>query len=406
MKKTIISVLLVMVLVSSVFGASYSPDSTAYKLVGQAYSSTSTRLTGMGGAGLGVEEYADSFLVNPANLGRGKFSISLPTVTVTMFNPKKLLDGNFFPDLKTYMNSKNNSDLIAVATDLLSTLSKGQNEVERVDAGFHFTAGPVGFAVQAQERMFGYLDGSDFTSGKYIAEVTAAATLGLGFRIPVGRTDDWSFDIGASAQFIYKMYTESITSNEVLGIIDKSVDFMNDIRLMSGYAIPITVGVNANMPFGFKVSAVGRNINGKYKYTINDSVNNWKNNFSFGGIFSSKTDFTYDEGFSLDGGVTWKAPVGDFGKWIAPTLSVDVLDILHINSDMPFLAHLYAGAQVRLLSFLDVRYGVAQGYQSVGVGLDLLIFHIDASYWRASYGAKYLDKSIDAFSLRFTIGTK
>jgi hypothetical protein len=61
------------------------------------------------------------------------------------------------------------------------------------------------------------------------------------------------------------------------------------------------------------------------------------------------------------------------------------------------------GASVRLLSILDVRGGISQGYKSIGAGLDLLIFHIDAAYSIQEYGASIGDKPIDALSLRFSL---
>ena len=67
---------------------------------------------------------------------------------------------------------------------------------------------------------------------------------------------------------------------------------------------------------------------------------------------------------------------------------------------------LFRSASVRLLSLLDVRYGINKGYQSIGVGFDLLVFHIDANYYTFEYGASLGDKPIDALSLRFSIGSR
>jgi len=387
----------------------YSPENDTYALVGQSYAATSARLTGMGGAGMGMEGYSDSFLVNPANLGNNTFKLSLPTLSITMFNPQKLLQGEFFDDLKSYLSTKSNSDATAVAEDLLKTLTQGQNEVERIDAGVNLLAGPIGFSVQAQERLFGYLENASYTSGRYVAEVTAAATLGFGMRLPLG--DEFSLDLGASGQLVYRLYSQKLTSTDITNMMTDSsdpnhIDPMDDIVVMSGYAVPFKGGINLNMPFGFKVSGVVRNINGKFNYTINPSVNSWKSNLKMSEMFKGNGDFSYDEGVKYDAGVTWKVPVSGIGSFIQPTLSLDVLDFGGIKKDSsPFLAHTYAGIQARLFSFLDVRYGIAQGYQSLGLGLDLLIFHIDASYWRADYGKQYLDKSIDAVTLRFSLIT-
>lgn len=411
MKKTLVACMIVLSVASSVFAAStagsadsYKPSVLAYSLTAEPYVATGTRTMGLGGASLGMDGYSDSFLSNPANLGSMKFQLSIPTVTVTMFNTKNLLEGKFFDALRTYMSSKDDADLVNVANDLLLTLSNGQNEVERIDAGFNLVAGPVGFAVQAQQRLFGYLSGSNYTGGNYVAQVTAAATLGFGYRILLG--GDFSLDLGASAQFVYRMYSETMKAGDITSIATGDKKWSEDIPLVGGFAFPVKVGLNVNMPLGLRVSVVGRNLNGKFTYTTYDNFNAFTEGFTVKQLVTPGTNtYTYDDGYKIDAGLTWELPFGNFGRLFQPTLMFDVLDLRGIDeADSPFPYHMYAGAQVRLLSFMDVRYGIAQGYQSVGVGLDLLIFHIDASYWRVQYRGS--TKSTDAVSLRFSLITK
>jgi hypothetical protein len=73
------------------------------------------------------------------------------------------------------------------------------------------------------------------------------------------------------------------------------------------------------------------------------------------------------------------------------------------NLTRAFFEQTRLGASVRLLSLLDFRYGLNKGYQSIGVGFDLLIFHIDAAYYTQEYGPSIGDKPIDALSLRFSL---
>ncbi|NBK24099.1 MAG: hypothetical protein EOM68_18960, partial [Spirochaetia bacterium] len=107
-----------------------------------------------------------------------------------------------------------------------------------------------------------------------------------------------------------------------------------------------------------------------------------------------------------DAGLTW-AP--NIGSLIKPIIAIDVLDVMSLSGleDDALVRGFYSqtrlGASVRLLSFLDVRYGINKGYQSVGVGLDLLIFHLDAAYYQLEYGNDLGDKPIDALSVRFSL---
>jgi predicted proteasome-type protease len=66
--------------------------------------------------------------------------------------------------------------------------------------------------------------------------------------------------------------------------------------------------------------------------------------------------------------------------------------------------YLKAGAEVKLLSMIDVRAGLNRGALSVGLGLDLLVFHIDASYYWREKGVEIGDKTVDALTVRFNLG--
>ena len=68
-----------------------------------------------------------------------------------------------------------------------------------------------------------------------------------------------------------------------------------------------------------------------------------------------------------------------------------------------YLNHIRFGAEAKLFSMVDVRAGINQGYLSLGVGLDLFVIHIDASYYWREYGAEIGDKPIDALTVRFNL---
>ena len=68
------------------------------------------------------------------------------------------------------------------------------------------------------------------------------------------------------------------------------------------------------------------------------------------------------------------------------------------------MSHIKAGAELRLLSFLDVRGGFNQGYWSVGAGLDLAIVKIDVAYFWQEFGKKVGDYGLDGLSIRVNVG--
>jgi len=391
MRKHILIGLSLIAAVSSVFGADVSPGSVPYTLCGEVFGPTSARVTGMGGAGLGMTGYSDAFLYNPAALGESHFRLSVPTFSVTVFNPRKINDTDFFDDVK-------DADWVNAADNLMSTLTYGMNELERVDLGINGQFGHVGVSLNTRERMLANLNTSSYVDGEYILEDTTALTVGFGYRFPLF-SDQFSLDIGANAQFLYQLYTQAIDKTTIDAFIDDQSD--PTFPLVAGWALPFAAGANLNLPLGFRASGVVRNLNGKFRYQLFSEAKD----FDFGESLKGE-DLSYDAGVRFDAGVMWSSPFPMLNKLFHPTLSVDVLDVARISDKEDLLGNLYAGAQVTLFNFLDVRCGLAQGYQSVGIGLDVLVFHIDASYWRREYGENYLDKSIDALTLRFQLLTR
>jgi hypothetical protein len=244
-----------------------------------------------------------------------------------------------------------------------------------------------------------------------------AATAGLGFRINAV-PDYVSIDLGVSAKAVYKMYLAKQNANTVSSMFatgsDPADTYLNDVPLVAGYSFPVNVGMNLNLPLGLTVSAVARNFNGTYYMSTYQSLNDWSEEVlgeafdtdtSDDSLFTSE-EFTTDAGWTLNAGLTWAPKVSGL---LRPIISVDVLDIMELsglegeNLTAGLLEQSRLGASLRVLSILDLRYGLSQGYQSVGVGFDLLIFHLDAAYYTMEYGTNVGDNAIDAVSLRFSL---
>lgn len=74
---------------------------------------------------------------------------------------------------------------------------------------------------------------------------------------------------------------------------------------------------------------------------------------------------------------------------------------LELQSDA--LTSLNAGVQLKLLSFIDARAGISQGYYSAGIGLDLLILHLDAAYYWKETGDILGQSPADSLSVKFSL---
>jgi len=393
-----------------------------YKQVAEPFIGTSVRVQGMGGAGLGVKGYHDSFLFNPANLAGSGFKLSLPSITVTAFNPKKILESGAIDEFE----KGGDAGMISGAQKLLGVIGKGYGDFLTTDVSTTFTLGGFGLSLQMQERMMTYKAGADLTGTNLIAQLTAAVTLGFGMRINAV-PNILSIDLGLNVQAVYKTYLTALTASP---IISKWMEgegkfeelkplLLNETPLVAGWAVPISIGANFNFPYGLSLSAVARNINGNYTMTTYGSLNDWgetllKKRFTEDAPKNSailEEGWTMESPWSLDFGFTW-APTF-LGNIIKPTIAIDVVDVMAMGGKQAdeltqsFLEQTRLGASVRLLSMFDVRYGLNQGYQSIGVGFDLLVFHIDAAYYTLNYGSGLASKeSLDALSLRFSIGSR
>ena len=185
----------------------------------------------------------------------------------------------------------------------------------------------------------------------------------------------FSVDLGVSARFTYRAYTGEIGANDAIDYMnadDPMAEFMEKSTLAAGWAIPIDVGLNLNLPFGFRVSAVARNLNGTYTMQNYSELGLWVNEMaeSSGGdpVYTDAdtgdnevTDFTYTIPWTLDMGLGWTPDLGDFGKTLRPSIAVDVVDVLGaIETSDDIWNNLIVGAEVRLLSFLDIRRRIEQ----------------------------------------------
>jgi hypothetical protein len=371
----------------------------------------------MGGAGLSTASGADAFFMNPANLASRRFSLYLPAVSVTVFNPKAIIDSGIIEDIQ----ENENPDTLAttVVNKYMGIVSAGRGEVVTTDVAMSFTGGGFGIGMQVQEQLHTYSTDGQLTSDKIIAEINAAASVGIGFRLDF-IPEVLSVDIGATARPTYKAYSNKIGANEIINIADDddpAQKFMSEYPVAAGWAVPVDVGVNVNLPVGLRVSAVARNLNGKYTMTQYDVSGDWVNEMVelaggdpvYTGTSGAITEYEYTVPWTLDIGFGWIPELGGLGRLLRPAFAFDLVDVATLAESMEtdedaYLNHIRVGAEVKLFSMVDVRAGINQGYLSLGVGFDLLVIHLDASYYWREYGAEIGDKPIDALTVRFNLG--
>lgn len=420
-KKGLLVVFLILIIGSSLFAYTGFPD---FFYPEASFRPTSARIEAMGGAGVATANGGDALYYNPANLGARKFSINLPSLTVTLFNPKGIIDKGIIESI-TELDSDDPGAMFGIVKDYFDIVEAGKGEILTTDISLGFTAGGLGLSVDVQEQLHTHSEDGSFLSDKILAEVNAGISLGFGYRINVV-PNILSIDVGAGVRFNYKAYTNRIGASELIALFSSDDDdddvmqqLMGEIPLAAGWAIPIDVGVNFNLPVGLTVSAVARDINGKYTMKKYPGMGLWLNEltdligtdnpYEGPGDPDDIEEFEFEVPWKLDFGIGWAPSFGKLDNFIKPTIGVDLVDTIAMFEKVgedpnAFWEYFRAGAEVRLLSVLDVRAGFNQGYFSVGAGIDLFAVRVDASYYWREFGADIGDKPVDAFTVRVNLG--
>lgn len=442
-KKILISLIICgFVTSTSIFAAdSALVDGTAtLSARSSAYVPTSSHRMAMGSAGLGLGGFYDSYLYNPANLQKDGVKIALPSLTLTVNNIYDLMVVNEgednIVDIANRIGSDDNAP-VELATLFLQSIPFGYGEILTLDTNVGFKSRGFGLDLAVQEKLKSYNGGGDYTTASVISVTNVVATAALGFNIPFIE-DFLTLDVGASGAFAFRAYSIALDANSALNLVsaiqnggDPGVAVMENLPFASGYALPFTVGANLNLPLGLSVSAVGRNFNGNYNMTgytnLKSLINNDETVVAFVGEdaldSTNSTEPTLADEFEVE--VPWSF---DLGLSFSPStpldgllkaqLAFDFIDCYSLLDDYinenrtpiqlksDALASLNVGAQVRLLSLVDIRAGLSQGYKSVGVGFDLLVLHLDASYYWKEYGEVLGQSSSDALSVKFSLISK
>ncbi|MGD1818406.1 MAG: hypothetical protein ACPKOI_00795 [Pleomorphochaeta sp.] len=403
-----------------------------------AFMPVSSHRMAMGGAGLGLGGFYDSYLYNPANLSKDGFKIVLPSLTLTVNNVYNLMipeDGS--DDIITILEEGGDNAPVKLGTLLLKSIPFGYGEIMSLNTNVGLKTRSLGLDLAVQQKLRSYNGGGDYTTASAISETNIAATVALGFNIPLIK-DILSIDVGASGAFNYKAYSMALDANEAINIISlinsgssAETAVMESIPFASGYAIPVTAGVNINLPLGLTISGVGRNFNGNYNMVgftnLKSLINNDETLVALIGedtldttnttVPTADDEFVVEVPWTVDVGLAF-APSTPLDGLIKAQFAFDFIDCYGIIEDIinetrtpiqlqsDALASLNAGVQLRLLSLVDVRAGLSQGYKSVGVGLDLLVLHLDASYYWREYGDVLGQSPSDALSLKFSFLSK
>ena len=385
------------------------------------FTKTSARISAMGGAGLAVFNNQDSLYINPASLGAKGLVFNTPNVAVTLYNIKDAyVDTGLLENVIKDPNSITDMDYLTgeLLPGVIGVLgASGYNKLATVDAGIGFKAGRFAFAVDSQVNLNTYVPFNGGTADlQVIPQVDVAATMGIGIRFM--RDKAFNIDVGVSAALQMRAFMQSFNAMDALDSFNSADENFDPASLFNtkpiaiGWAVPLTVGVNINMPFGFTIANVVSNIqlvNGGYNYVFQDSYENFIDDPMgvFENVFTGPTSFVAETPFCYSVGFGWSPDLGGWEWLIDPTVAIDVVDVVGLFENLStnsFLSRLKVGAELQFFKFLELRGGLNSGYVSLGAGINLFnVIHLEASYYWNEFGDVLGGKDVDALTIRFNI---
>ena len=423
MKKVLIAILALLVACTAVFATETEPvvryDEDPNYALNFAFQPTLSRYNAMGQSGLAFQTRLDSFFSNPASLSKRGFALSLPSVSVTVYNLEKMVNDPEAVDIfnRLIKGQTEDSDMATLATKFLENLGAGRSLVAKVDAGVAMKLGILGFGTNVQVKFHGLNYGTSIASQKVIPEVNAAQTVAFGLKLI--DTKNLSLAAGVSVHGVYKAYYKGIAAETIAPLINGG-DVKNlalwETPVMGGYAIPFDLGVNLGLLDDvITIAATASNLNGKYYMKSYSGFGDLVNSFSEGAIQppdgrlkKESESFTMDTPWSLNFGFAFAPHV----PVLNPVLTADLVDMYEYiksigSKDSRFsdlLLHLNLGAELGLFDVLTVRGGINRGYLSVGAGLLLPFMQVEAAYGWQEFGNQIGDKPVDSLTIKFSLG--
>lgn len=368
MKKTLIFLMLAVLLIGTV--SAQLPTEVAGLLPKNA------RSMGMGGAFRVFSTGYDTFFGNPAGFASKKGSLTLADMAAWAY--VKPTQENIDKVMALVDGTLSTSDMIAFANSLITQNGLGAG------ASFGFGWAGKGFGAGVTMVTDEVVTGNSLLGAKLSSQTQLNGIVGLGIPINLGFL---RVQIGADARAFYLL--KSSASGWTVGDIatayltNTNPDLMTSIQALSiygGYGFAFDGGLTLSvgpLSLGAVVRDFGMGFKMDESKTIGDIMN----------AMMVPTEGTAD--YMLKPTVTVGAGLGfKLGGLLAPSLYAELDNPQAIVSGGfdKVWNNLHAGAELKLLNFISARAGLNKGYISLGAGIDLIIFELDAALFTEELG--------------------
>ncbi|MDA3950171.1 MAG: hypothetical protein PF508_13250 [Spirochaeta sp.] len=388
-------------------------------------------IMGQGGSYAAVAEGYSSLFTNPAGIAlTTEPELTLPSATVWAHSrPDLLLStiGAFSGDA---------SDTAADGTeksqeDLIIDTLREQFTTNGFGIGSALGTGYVGnrIGIGLEFGFDSYLYGPTFPLGLG-GEINSRLALAVGYGYPfelgpvtlaVGGTlrpslRASSFVDSDTAASLITQFTGVDTGDVETGTgTEESGGLFDTLTALNGWGVGFDAGVIAEYrPFRLGVQA--RNLFNTQMDYSNNSINEIIDAAGEGGLPAKPTDSndpsyvsdTYVIPMEIGFGGAWQPDLGAYSAIFDPELHAQVTDPFKLTDQdreraRSFWTRLHFGTEMTFLQFFDLRFGINQGYFTMGTGLDLAFLEIQFAMYSQEYGRYPGDQQVGGAALEFAL---
>ncbi len=412
MKKIVLTILL------STIALSVFSQSTYYE---KKFSFNSTRTLAFGNTFTAQSNGLESFEYNPAGLTEDgdltlfntNFSLISNFVQISKdlvadYNSVYGTDKSFieYSDISYFLTEEYRPKLIKVLLDQASKPYQDGKYANGLGFGTSLSFGyagngiGLGFILGLDSEVFG----EDITDTQLNNIVTASLLLGYGLSIDL---DIIGVDVGIGLRPMYKIRTSS-SLKPVVDLLSQpeSPDFITSLSYKTGIGMGIDVGAKAH----FMGLTVGLSIIDLFGTNVVYTENSYENIYN--GVFLGDATLLdkYITPATLKIGLAYNPDLGLISGIINPTLALDYNLMFVENGTLEdyknqgnFWTNLSIGAELELLSFVNLRCGLNQGYVTVGAGARILFFDLSFAVYSKELGAEVGDRQQMGASIEFGV---
>jgi hypothetical protein len=352
------------------------------------------RSMGMGGAFRVFSQGYASFFGNPAGFAGTTSSLTLADISAWAYVAPT--SENLSRAQKIIGKTASNADILNWVGDWI-VKNHGLGAGASVGGGWVGKKGlAVGITLVTDEVVYG-----DSLLGSKLGSATQANAV-IGFAYPINIGPVW-FRLGADGRVFYRVQSNPTTGwpfSTVLNDYLSGSFSPSSLNLYGGYGF----AADAGLVFGVGPVMLGftaRDFGLEFKvgsFTAQDLIDKNIGALPLSGTTAAKLTPSYTAGLGLRLFENTK---------FEPSVYAEVDDPIALFSSgdvfTDLLKSLHAGAQLRLLNFLNIRGGLNKGWYSLGAGFDLSFLEIDAAFFTEELGAYPGDKGRSGISVQAAI---